>query len=131
MIELENRSTEPLVDVALIAGQSLQKIDDLKPGEQRTVAFKPELVGPVDDSSFHNEGVIKRGAAVRALLNFAVEPGVPPQQEPNTLAQPVGGQEVQMLAWSPHPGLEITLDGAPDSVQGDTLYLWSLGKLRP
>jgi hypothetical protein len=131
MGEIENRSTEPLVDVALIAGQSLQKIDDLKPGERRTVEFKPEFVGSVDDSSFHNDGVIKRGAAVRALLNFAAEPGMPPQKEPNVLAQPVGGQEVQMLAWSPHPGLEITLNGAPESVQGDTLYLWSLGKLRP
>jgi hypothetical protein len=130
-VEIENRSAEPLVDVALLAGQNLQKLDDLGPGERRTVAWKPEFGGFPDDARFHNEGVIKHGTALRALQNFAVEPGMPPQKELNAPAQAVSGQEVRLVAWSSRPSLQVTLNGAQNSVQGDTLYLWSLGKLRP
>ncbi len=133
-IEIENRSSQPLVDVALVAGQSLQKLEDLRPGERRAVQFKPEMGGTPDEAGFHSGGVIKRGAALRALQSFAFDAeGPPPEKGPGDAVQPAPapGQTVQLVAWSSDPNIQVALDGAPADVKGDTVYLWSLGKLSP
>jgi hypothetical protein len=65
----------------------------------------------------------------------AAEETVPPAPAPP--AGPFPGQQmaaelpVTLVAWSGQPNLQVALDGSPARVQGDTLYQWPLGTIRP
>ncbi|MDQ5851695.1 MAG: hypothetical protein M3380_06380, partial [Chloroflexota bacterium] len=153
-LDVENRSAGPLADVAVIVGDSVQKLEDFGPGERRSVQLDQNAF--FGEIPFRTGGVINRSAAVNALRNrfFVVVPAPGPQADmppppavsdevrPLLLPTPtpfMGGpldplmppvQPVTLLAWSTGPHVELALDDRPLEVQGDTLYMWTVGEAR-
>ncbi len=128
---IENRSSVPLEDVALLSGDHAQKLDDFRPGERREVEL--ERNGFVPELPFRAGGVIRRSDALNALRNsFFVPPAMmePPGRDGVAIAQPVPAQNVTLIAWATQPSIDLRLDGSPFDVQGDTLYMWSVRETR-
>ena len=128
---IENRSSAPLEDVALLSGEHAQKLDDFSPGERREVEL--ERNGFVPQLPFRSGGVIRRDEALNALRSsFFVPPDMmaPPDRGGVAMAQPVPAQNVTLVAWTGDPSLDLRLDGSPFEVQGDTLYMWSVRETR-
>ncbi len=126
-LEIENRSTERLTDAAILADSDVQKIDDLEPGERRTVELEPGNFG--GEELFQTGGVIRRSAAVNTLRNSFFVPQMEPA--PGGAAQVQARQVVMLVALSSEPQIRLTLNGAPADVQGETLYLWPAAEARP
>lgn len=130
---VENRGTQPLEDVAIVSGQSVQKLPDLQPGQQQEVRLAPVAAG--DPINFRNDGVIKRDAVMQALFNaIGMGGGVvqAPMKAPGAPDAPLPAtQAVTLAAWSSQSNLKLALDGSAIPMQGATLYLWTLGKRQP
>ena len=130
-IQVENRGDRPLQDVAVLAGDTVQKVDDLAPGEQRTVVV--EQTGFGGSVPFQSGGPIKRGAALEALRGRVFRNGMamPPEPARDPFdAAAADPPAVTLIAWASGPRIDVRLDGRPVEVQGDTLYMWPVGAAR-
>lgn len=136
VLDVENRSTAPLEDVAMLVGENLHQIDDLAPGERRTITVEqPNVFGGAD---FNDTQRVRRGNAVDALRwSFNGQPSV---ALPDVVAAqaPVLGEDgstkppVSLLAWATGvPQSSITLDGAEVDVEGETLFIWPVREVEP
>lgn len=130
-VEVENRSAEPLVDAVLLVGQSSQSVEDLKPGERRSIDIALAPRGRALELPLHGT-VINRSAVLQALQDRFGEIAMPmPPNGSDNVVPRRPGERVVLTAWSGRPGIEVTADGAPLEVQGDTLYRWPLGSVEP
>ena len=130
-VEIENRGSRPLLDVALLAGDHAQKLDDFQAGERRVVVVEQGAFVP--DLPFGTGGVIRRSDAINALRNsFFMQPM--PMQGPNrdglAMARPGPQQTITLVAWESQPSLELRLNDVPFDVQGDTVYMWPVREVR-
>ena len=125
-VEIVNSSATRLEDAALLVGQNAQSLDDLAPGESQTVVL--DRTRFIDDVDLATDGVIKRREALRTIQNqFWSGPMIAPEPAPGGAVQAMPREPVTLAAWSGQPSVDLTLDGTPADVQGDTVYLWTVG----
>ncbi len=113
---IENIGNEPLNDALLVYGSTIQQLDSLQPGAQKTVRLvrgNPDGLDNVADSS---EDFFNRQQMINMLFQsqqrgFGINETVP---DPNG---------VYVLVWSEQPLIDLHVNGHHASQQGLTLYM--------
>lgn len=137
-VRIRNRTDQPLVDLALVRsnGQA-QPLDELGPGEERTVVFNPQDFVqnlPVStDGTFDHQAVLSElgDPLLGSSLTAPMPPPIDgPADENGADLQPAPQQQIYLFGWQSRATLPVTLDGSPLTGAGDTLYIWSVQEER-
>lgn len=148
-VRLQNMGDTPIEDAALIRGDGMaQYVGNLEPGQQQSVRFEPvDFVQSVDASGggpFDRQSVLSQMGDTLVLAGpsdfmpavpdgafgpdgVVIAPGADPDEQP--LLDREG--EVYVIGWQPRATVEMTVNGSPARVNGDSLFVWPVDRGAP
>lgn len=124
--ELRLEGDLALSDAMLVFGAAAQELGELRPGDTATIALRADAQNFPDQVSPQVGGVVNREQVLNNLFSydrFAI--GGPTFQGDKGLPELDGAY---LLGWADGATLELSIDGAPASRQGETLYIIRLGQ---
>jgi len=147
-VRLRNTGDTPIDGAALIRGDGMaQAVGRLEPGQEQIVHFDPvdfvQSVGAAGSGPFDRQSVMLQmgdalvlagpGDFVPAVPDAGAAPGVvvAPGADPDGVPVLDRDDEIYLFGWQPRATVEVTVNGSPASVSGDSLYIWSVSREAP